>query len=95
MLVYFKNTQGVTQEIDVKPVETMKDPAASVGHLGTTSMEKVRINMMQHSFTCNNDLTAIILEDISKDKNVHIGFQHELMDSDSTKSRSSHQRCSM
>ena len=37
---------------------------------------------------CNNDLTDILLEDISKDINVYIDFQHELMDSDSTKSTS-------
>ena len=44
--------------------------------------------MIQHSCTCNNDLTDILLEDISKDMNVHIDFQHELMDSDNAKSTS-------
>ena len=44
MLVYFKNTQGITKEIDVKPEETMKEVLARVGQLG--SMEKVRINMI-------------------------------------------------
>ena len=86
MLVYFKNTQGITQEIDVKPEETMKKFVARVGQLG--SMEKVEINMIQHSYTCNNDLTYILLEDISKDISMHIDFQHEFMDSDSTKSTS-------
>ena len=86
MLVYFKSTQGITQEIDVKPEETMKKFVARVGQLG--SMEKVEINMIQHSYTCNNDLTYILLEDISKDISVHIDFQHEFMDSDSTKSTS-------
>ena len=38
MLVYFKNTQEITQEIDVKPEETKKEFVASVGQLG--SMEK-------------------------------------------------------
>ena len=65
MLLYFKNTQGITQEIDVKPEETMKEFAARVGQL--ESMQKVIINMIQHSCTCNNDLTDILLEDISKD----------------------------
>ena len=51
-------------------------------------MEKVRINTIQHSCTCNNDLTDILLEDISKDINLHIHFQHELMDGDNTKSKS-------
>ena len=64
----------------------MKEFVARVAQLG--SMEKVKINMIQHSCTCNNDLTDILLEDISKDINVHIDFQHELMDSDSTKSTS-------
>ena len=86
MLVYFKNTQGVTHEIDVKPEETMKEFVARVGKLGR--MEKVKINIIQHSCTCNNDLTDILLEDISKYINVHIDFQHELMDSDNTKSTS-------
>ena len=64
----------------------MKEFVGRVGQLG--SMEKVRINMTQHSCTCNNDLTDILLEDISKDINVHIDFQHELMYSDNTKSTS-------
>ena len=42
MLVYFKNTQGITDEIDVKPEETMKKFVARIRQLG--SMEKVRIN---------------------------------------------------
>ena len=33
-------------------------------------MEKVRINMIKLSCTCNYDLTDILLEDISKDINV-------------------------
>ena len=49
-------------------------------------MEKVIINMIQHSCTCNNGLTVILLEDISKDINVHIDLQQELIDSDNTKS---------
>ena len=60
MIVDFKNMQGITQETDVKPEETMKEFVARVGQLG--SMEKVRINMIQHSCTYNNDLTEILLE---------------------------------
>ena len=86
MLGYFKNTQGITQEIDVKQEETMNEFVARVGQLG--SMEKVRINMIQHSCICNNDLTDILLEDVSKEINVHIDIQHEFMDSDNTKSTS-------
>ena len=51
-------------------------------------MEKVRTNIIQHSCTCNNGLTDILLEDISKDINVHIDFQQELTDSNNTKSTS-------
>ena len=86
MLLYFKKTQGITQETDVKPEETKKDFVARVGQLG--SIEKVRISMIQHLCTCNNDLTDTLLEDISKDINVHIDLQHELMDSGNTKSTS-------
>ena len=53
MLVYFKHTQGITQEIDVKPEETMKEFVARAGQLG--SIEKVEINMIQYSCICNND----------------------------------------
>ena len=81
-----KNKQGITQEIDVKAEETMKEFVARIGQLG--SMEKVKINRIQHSRTCNNDLTDILVEDISKDINVHIDLQHELMDSDNTNSAS-------
>ena len=62
----------------------MKEFVARIGQLG--SMEKVRVNMIQHLCACNNDLTDILLEDISKDINVYIDFQHQLMDSDNTKS---------
>ena len=46
MLGYFKNTQGITQEIDAKPEENMKEFVARVGQL--ESMEKTRINMIKH-----------------------------------------------
>ena len=84
MSIYFNNTQVVTLEIDVKPVKAMKEFIARVGQLG--SMEKVRINMIQYSWTCNNNFTDTLLEDISKDLNVHIDFQHKIMDSGNTKS---------
>ena len=53
----------------------MKEFEARVGRLGI--MDKVRINMIQHWCTCNNDLTDI-----------HELIQHEFMDSDNTKSTS-------
>ena len=83
MLVYFKNTQEITQQIDVKPEETMKEFVARVRQF--RSMEKVRINMIQLSCTCDNGLTDIHLENISQDIDVHIDFQYVVMDSDNTK----------
>ena len=56
-------TPGVEQKI--KEFETMKEFVARVEQLG--SMEKVRTNMIQHSCNCNNELTDILLENISKD----------------------------
>ena len=47
----------------------MKKFLERVGQLGST--EKVRINMIKLSCTCNYDLTDIVSEDISKDINVH------------------------
>ena len=86
MLVYFKNTKPINQGIDLKPEETMKELVARAGQL--ESKEKLRINMIQHSCTSTDNLTDILLEDISKDINVHIDFQHEFMDSNSNKSTS-------
>ena len=43
----------------------MKEFVARVEQLG--SMEKVRTNMIQHSCNCNNELTDILSENISKD----------------------------
>ena len=62
MLVYFENTQWVTQEIDVEPEEIMKDFLAKVGEL--RSMERVGINMIEHSCICAKDLTDILLKDM-------------------------------
>ena len=61
----------------------MKEFIARVGQLG--SMERVRINMIQYSCTCDNGLTDIHLEDISKDIDVHIDLQYEVMDSNNSK----------
>ena len=35
-------------------------------------IEKVRINMIKYSCSCDNDLTEILLEDISGDVNINI-----------------------
>lgn len=64
----------------------MKEFVARVGEFG--SMEKLRINMIQHSCICYNDLTDIFLEDLSKDINEHIDYQHGFIDSVSAKSTS-------
>ena len=59
MLLYFKNMQEITQEIDAKQEETKKDFVARVIQL--ESIEKVRTSMIQHLCTCNNDLTDTLL----------------------------------
>ena len=74
------------KKVDVKPEETTNEFQTRIGKPG--NMERVRINMIQFSCICNNDLTDINLEDISEDKNVHIDFQHELIDGVSAKSTS-------
>ena len=83
MLFYFKYMQGIKQEIDVKREETMNEFVERVRRL--SSMEKVRINIIQH---CVLVITDILLEDTSKVINAHIDFQHKLIDSNNINSAS-------
>ena len=83
MLFYFKYMQGIKQEIDVKREETMNEFVERVGRL--SSMEKVRINIIQH---CVLAMTDILLEDTSKDISAHIDFQHKLIDCNNINSTS-------
>ena len=63
MLIYFKNRHGVVTEIDVEPQETMREVVMKIEGLG--GIEKVRINMIKYSCSYGNNLTEILLDDIS------------------------------
>ena len=69
-LVCFTNMQEITQETDVKPEETMIELVTTVRQ--PRIIDKVRINMIQHSCTCNNDLTDILLDKICTDFNMKL-----------------------
>ena len=70
MLIYFKNRHGQVTEIDVEPQETMREVVKKIEELG--GIEKVRINMIKYSCSCDNDLTEILLDDISGDISINI-----------------------
>ena len=72
MLVYFENTQGNTQGNNIKSEETLKEFSRIVEEVW--NIKKVLINMIQNSCICNNNLTDIFLEYISKDINLGIIF---------------------
>ena len=50
-------------EIDVEPQETMREVVMKIEGLG--GIEKVRINMIRYSCSYGNNLTEILLDDIS------------------------------
>ena len=62
--------QEITQETDVKPEETMIEFVTTVRQ--PRIIDKVRINMIQHLCTCNNDLTDILLDKICTDFNMKL-----------------------
>ena len=66
---YFKNSYGQVTEIDVESQKNMREVAMKIEDLG--GIEKVRINMIKYSCSCDNDLTEILLEDISGDVNIN------------------------
>ena len=70
MLIYFKNRHGQVTEIDVEPQETMREVVKKIEELG--GIEKVRINMIKYPCSCENDLTEILLDDISGDISINI-----------------------
>ena len=65
MLVSVKNRRGQVTEIDAEPQETMRVVVMKIEELG--GIEKVRINMIKHSCSYDNDLTEILVDDISGD----------------------------
>ena len=65
MLVSIKNRHGQVTKIDAEPQETMRVVVMKIEELG--GIEKVRINMIKHSCSYDNDLTEILVDDISGD----------------------------
>ena len=55
---------------DRQPEETMREAVMKIEELG--GIEKVRINMIKYSCSCENDLTEILLGDISGDISLNI-----------------------
>ena len=70
MLVYFKSRHGQVTEINVVSQETMRDTIMKIEELG--GIEKVKLNMIKYSCICCNDLTEILLDDISGDISINI-----------------------
>ena len=69
MLVYFKNRHGKVSKVDVEKQETRREVAMKIEELGR--IETVRINMIKYSCSCDNDLTEILLNDISGDISIN------------------------
>ena len=70
MLVCFENRHGQVTEIDVEPQETMREVAKKIEELG--GIEKARTNLIKYSCSCDNYLTEILLDDISRDISINI-----------------------
>ena len=74
MLVYFKSRHGQVTEIDVEPQETIRQVVMNIEEPGGT--EKVRVNMIKYSCSCDNDLAEILLDNISGD--ISINMQNDI-----------------
>ena len=70
ILLHFKNRHVQVTESDVDPQETMREVAKKIEELGR--IEKVKINMIKYSCSCDKDLTEILLDDISGDISINI-----------------------
>ena len=70
MLNYFENRHGQVTEIDVELQGTMREVVKKIEEL--EGIENVRINMIKYSCSCHNDLTEILLDDISGDISINI-----------------------
>ena len=70
MLVYFNNRHGQVTETDDVPQETMTEIVMKTEDFG--SIENVRVNMIKYICSCDNDLTEILLDDISGDISINI-----------------------
>ena len=74
MLVYFKSRHGQVTEIDVELQETIRQVVMNIEEPG--GIEKVVINMIKYSCSCDNDLTEILLDNISGD--ISINMQNDV-----------------
>ena len=74
MLVYFKSRHGQVTEIDVEPQETIRQVVMNIEEAG--GIEKVRVNMIKYSCSCDNDLAEILLDNISGD--ISINMQNDI-----------------
>ena len=70
MLVYFKSRHGQVTEIDVEPQETIRQVVMNIEEPG--GIEKVRVNMIKYSCSCDNDLAEILLDNISGDISINM-----------------------
>ena len=74
MLVYFKSRHGQVTEIDVELQETIRQVVMNIEEPG--GIEKVVVNMIKYSCSCDNDLTEILLDNISGD--ISINMQNDI-----------------
>ena len=74
MLVYFKSRHGQVTEIDVELQETIRQVVMNIEEPG--GIEKVVVNMIKYSCSCDNDLTEILLDNISGD--ISINMQNDV-----------------
>ena len=74
MLVYFKSRHGQVTEIDVEPQETIRQVVMNIEE--PRGIEKVRVNMIKYSCSCDNDLAEILLDNISGD--ISINMQNDI-----------------
>ena len=74
MLVYFKSRHGQVTEIDVELQEAIRQVVMNIEEPG--GIEKVVVNMIKYSCSCDNDLTEILLDNISGD--ISINMQNDV-----------------
>ena len=74
MLVYFKSRHGQVTEIDVELQEAIRQVVMNIEEPG--GIEKVVVNMIKYSCSCDNDLTEILLDNISGD--ISINMQNDI-----------------
>lgn len=64
MFIYFENKDENFTEVNVDPKETKEELVDYFQELA--GVEKVRLTMIRYFCNCDNHLTDVLLEDISK-----------------------------